>query len=165
VGRAGDPAICGVRAARIINNSGKTEQNTKGDCFAKEDISAAETAAREDTRISSSHEDGRRPQGACRPPQEGAPSAHTRISRRAWSFPARRGWCGGESLTPFIARASAARIPTSLFFFAPTNCRKAGSASASKKRSAGRWCAIASGDGCGRLCGFTAKRSRRDGIW
>src|SRR5882724_4473 len=135
----------------------------EGDCFAKANISAAKTAASEDAWISRTHENCRRPQGFGGAPQKGTPAAHARISRRVWSFPARRGWCGGENLTLCIARANAARIPTSLFSFARTNCRKAASGSASRKRWAGRWCAIAYGGECERSCAVTARRYLQDG--
>jgi len=62
--------------------------------------------------------DRRRPQGACGAPQEGTPSAHSRLERGDWIFRERRGWCDAEILTPYTAPGSAARIPTSPFFFA-----------------------------------------------
>ena len=102
-------------------------------------------------------------QGACGAPQEGTPSAYPRVIRGAWSFPARRGWCGGENLTLCTAPGSAARVPTSLFSFARTNCRRAVSASASKRRWAARWCAIASDGGFERSCAVIAWRYLQDG--
>ncbi len=120
-------------ARNVIRN-----REIEGDCFAKANLSAAETAAREDARISRTHEDRRRPQSFGGAPQEGTPSAHARVSRRVWNFPARRGWCGGENLMPCIAPANAARIPTSLFSFARTNCRKRGLDLASRRRWAAR---------------------------
>jgi hypothetical protein len=148
---------------RAETTAGNRQHKQRGDCFAKANISAAETAARQDTRISRAHEDRRRPQGFGGAPQEGTPSAHARVSRRVCSFPAKRGLCGGENLTLCIARANAARIPTSLFSFARTNCRKAASGSASRRRWAVRWYAIASGGACERLCAVIARRYPQDG--
>jgi hypothetical protein len=135
----------------------------KGDCFAKANISAAQAAARQDAWFPRAHEDERRPQGACRSPQEGTPSAHPRVIRGAWISPARRDWCDGVISMPFIAPGSAARVPTSLFFFARTNCLTAASASASKRRWAARWCAIAFGGGFERSCAAIAWRYLQDG--
>src|SRR5690349_21353489 len=117
---------------------------TKGDCFAKAHISTATPPTRQDARLPRSHEDQGRPQGAGGAPQEGTPSAHPRIMRgicrttlvrvRAGiGFRAKHGWCGAESLMPSTAQGSAVRVPTSQFSFAPTNCPRAASASASRK--------------------------------
>src|ERR1700730_18542718 len=108
----------------------------KGDCLAKAHLSAAQAPARQDARVSFAHEDRRRTQGACGATQEGPSSAHSRIARGAGTCRARRGSCGVEILTPYTAMASAARIPTSRFFFARINCRTADLDSASRKRLA-----------------------------
>jgi hypothetical protein len=107
-GRIGDP--CG--AAEL-----------KGDCFAKAHISTAETPPRKDARIPRAHEDGRWPQSSGGTPQEGTPSPHALVVPGAWSFRARRDWCGAASSMPCIALASAGPVPTSSFFFGPINCR------------------------------------------
>ena len=135
----------------------------KGDCFAKAHLSTAQAPARQDARIPFAHEDRRRPQGACGPPQEGPSSAHSRIARGAWIFRARRGWCGEETLTLYTVPGSAARIPTSPFFFARTNCRTAALDSASRRHWVARWCAIASGGACERSCVAIAWRCPWDG--
>jgi hypothetical protein len=135
----------------------------QGDCFAKAHISTAETAPRQDTRIPFAHEDQRRAQGACSAPQEGAPSAHPRVALGHWIFRAKRGWHGAASLTLCTARASAAQVPTSPFFFARINCRKAGLDSASRRHWAAQWCGIASGGACAKWCDATAWRYLQDG--
>ena len=58
-----------VASRRIDRNTGYARNvirigELEGDCFAKANISAAETAAGQDARISGTHEDRRRPQGA-----------------------------------------------------------------------------------------------------
>jgi hypothetical protein len=149
---------------------------TKGDCFAKAHISTAQTPARQDARVPRTHEDQRRPQGAGGAPQEGTPSAYPRIVRgalrlraagsgRAYRFRVKRGSCGAEILTRCTARESAARVPTSQFSSAPMNCRKAAWASASRRRWAGRWCAIGSGGVCAKWCAATGWRYPQDGTW
>jgi hypothetical protein len=135
----------------------------KGDCFAKAHISTAETTPRQDARIPRTHEDRRRPQSSRGAPQEGTPSPHARVAPGAWIFRARRGSCGAVSSTPCTAPANAAPVPTSPFFFAPINCRSAGSGSASKRRWAVRWCAIACGGGFERSYAAIARKSPRDG--
>jgi hypothetical protein len=135
----------------------------KGDCFAKAHLSTAQTPARQDARIPFAHEDRWRPQGACGAPQEGPSSAHSRIARGAWIFRARRGWCGAESLTQYTGPGSADRIPTSQFLFARTNCRTAVLDSASRRHSAARCCAIASGGACGKSCAAIVWRYLQDG--
>jgi hypothetical protein len=135
----------------------------KGDCFAKAHISTAETTPRQDARIPRAHEDRRRSQGSRGSPQEGTPSPHARVAPGAWTFRARRGWCGAASSMPSTAPESAARVPTSPFFFAPINCRSAGSGSASRRRWAVRWCAIACGGGFERSSAVTARKFPRDG--
>src|SRR6266436_9973799 len=105
---------------------------TKGDCFAKAHISTATPPTRQDARLSRSHEDQGRPQGAGGAPQEGTSSAYPRIIPgtccpqsvlvgKGIGFRARRGWCGAENLVLSTAPESAGRVPTSQFFFAPTN--------------------------------------------
>jgi hypothetical protein len=136
------------------HGAGKIKEN----CFAKENLSAAQAPARQDARLPRAYEDQGWPQGAGGAPQEGTPSAHARVIPGASSFPGWRGWCGGENLTLCTAPGSAARVPTSLFSFARTNCPRAASASASKKRWAARWCAIVSGDGFARWCAAIAWR-------
>ena len=135
----------------------------KGDCFAKAHISTAEATPRQDARIPRTHEDRRRPQSSRGSPQEGTPSPHARLVPGVWIFRARRGWCAAASSTPCTAPASAARVPTSPFFSAPIYCRSAGSGSASRRRWAVRWCAIASGGGFERSCAAIARKFPRDG--
>jgi hypothetical protein len=97
---------------------GREIRMEKGECFAKEDLSAAEAASREDARLPRAHEDERRPQGAGGAPQEGTSSAHARVVRGAWIFLAPRDWCAKASSMPYTAPGSAGRVPTSLFFSA-----------------------------------------------
>jgi hypothetical protein len=135
----------------------------KGDCFAKAHISTAETTPRQDARIPRTHEDRRRPQSSGGTPQEGTPSPHARVAPGAWIFRARRGWCGAANSMPCTVPANAAPVPTSPFFFAPINCRSAASGSASKRRWAARWCAIASGGAFEKSCAAIAWRFPQDG--
>src|SRR5216684_5703326 len=127
-----------------VKETAPRSRNTKGDCFAKAHISTAPTPARQDARLPRTYEDKGWPQGAGGTPQEGTPSAHPRIMRGARcprptqvcggkSFHAKRGWCGAENLMLSIAPESAVRVPTSQFSSAPTNCRRADSASASRR--------------------------------
>lgn len=88
----------------------------KGDCFAKAHISTAETTPREDARIPRAHEVSRWPQSIGGSPQEGTPSPHAVVVLCAWSFRARRGWCGGAISMPSTALGSADPVPTSQFF-------------------------------------------------
>ena len=146
----------------------------KGDCLAKAHISTAPPPPRKDARLPRAHEVQGRPQGAGGAPQEGTPSAHPRIVRCPLlarpargqgeeRFRAKRGWCGAENLMPFTAPGSAARVPTSPFSSAPTNCRRAVLDSASRRRWAARWCAIVSGGACARSCAATGRRYPQDG--
>lgn len=139
---------------------------TKGDCFAKAHISAAPPPPGENTRFPRAHEDKRRPQSAGGPPQEGTPSAHPRINQgarsspKAWGKTGRRfragcGWSAAESLILCTVQEDAARVPTSLFSFAPMLCRRAGSDSVSKRPWAEQWCAIESGGACAKSCAAT----------
>src|ERR1700739_3644613 len=131
--RAAWVEACDVLHSKLRRGDARIQ---KGDCFAKAHISTAQAPARQDARFPFAHEDRRRPQGACGASQEGPSSAHSRIARSAWIFRARRDWFGAESLTPYTVPGSAARIPTSPFFFARTNCRTAALDSASRRHSA-----------------------------
>src|SRR5260370_33630356 len=82
----------------------------KGGLFAKAHFSTAPTPARQDARLPRTHEGEGRPQGTGGAPQEGTPSAYSRISRGARrprtvrlgagsGFRAQRGWGGGGDLT------------------------------------------------------------------
>jgi len=95
------------------------------------------TPPREDTRVPRAYEDQGWPQSAGGSPQEGPSSPHARVMakapRRARSFLAKPSWCGKASLIWCTAPASAARVPTSLFSFAPVDSRSAASGSASRR--------------------------------
>src|SRR5215510_3572782 len=119
-------------------------RTTKGEGFAKAHISTTPPPSRQDARFPRAHEKHGRPQGACGPPQEGTPSAYPRLARRALfpnvirgtpgnRFRARRGWSDAENLMLCTAPESAVLVPTSLFFSAPTSCRRVALASASRK--------------------------------
>jgi hypothetical protein len=149
-------------AVRLLMDRSAAAQY-KGDCLAKAYISTAPTAPGKDARLPLAHEDSGRPQGPGGTPQEGPPSPHARLSRGTWNSRATRGWCGAANSMPFIAQENAARVPTLLFFFAPTSCRRAVSASASRKRSAARSCAIASGGASARSCAAIVWRYPQDG--
>jgi len=140
----------------------KIRRRAKGECFAKAYISTAETPPRQDTRVSRAYEDQGRPQSAGGAPQEGPSSPHARVMamapRRAGSFLAKPSWCGKASLMRCTAPASAARVPTSLFSFAPVDSRSAASGSASRRHWAARWCATACGGGCGKSSAATVRR-------
>src|ERR1700756_4952307 len=105
----------------------KIRRRNKGECFAKAYISTAETPPREDTRVSRAYEDQGWPQSAGGAPQEGPSSAHARVvvkaPQRARSFLAKPSWCGKASSISSTAPASAARVLTSLFSFAPVGSR------------------------------------------
>ena len=159
-----------------VKLAGPQPGNSKGDCFAKAHISTAQAPTRQDARVPLAHEDERRPQSTGGAPQEGTPSAYPRInrgvprlrrtrSRERQRFRARRGWCGRRSLTPCTAPESAARVPTSQFSSAPTNSRRAGLGSASRRRLAARWCAIVPGGDCAKSCAATGWRYPQDGTW
>jgi hypothetical protein len=111
-------ADCWARARMEREIARPRDTYLKGECFAKEDLPAAEAASRKDAWLSRAHEDEGRPQGAGGAPQEGTPSAHARVVKGAWIFLARRDWCAKASSMPYIAPGSAARVPTSLFFSA-----------------------------------------------
>jgi hypothetical protein len=140
----------------------KIGRRTKGECFAKAYISTAETPPRQDTRVSRAYEDQGWPQSAGGAPQEGPSSPHARVMAkappRARSFLAKPSWCGKASLIWCTAPASAARVPTSLFSFAPVDSRSAASGSASRRLWAARWCATACGGACGKSSAATGRR-------
>jgi len=140
----------------------KIRRRTKGECFAKAYIPTAETPPRQDTRVSRAYEDQGWPQSACGAPQEGPSYPHARVAaeapRRARSFLVKPSWCGRASLIWCTAPASAARVPTSLFLFAPVDSRSAASGSASKRLWAARWCATACGGACGKSSAATGRR-------
>ena len=155
------------KAARALEHEGftgwiKIRRRNKGECFAKAYISTAETPPRQDTRVSRAYEDQGRPQSAGGAPQEGPSSAYARVMamapQRARSFLAKPSWCGKASLTWCTAPANAARVPTSLYSFAPVVSRSAASGSASRKPWAERWCATACGGACGKLSAATGRR-------
>ncbi len=140
----------------------KIRRRNKGECFAKAYISTAETPPRQDTRVSRAYEDQGRPQSAGGAPQEGPSSPYARVMagapQRARSFLAKPSWCGKASLTWCTAPANAARVPTSLYSFAPVDSRSAASGSASRKLWAARWCATACGGACGKSSAATGRR-------
>ena len=140
----------------------KIRRRNKGECFAKAYISTAETPPRQDTRVSRAYEDQGWPQSAGGAPQEGPSSPHARVMakapRRARSFLAKPSWCGKASLIWCTAPASAARVPTSLYSFAPVDSRSAASGSASRRLWAARWCATACGGVCGKSSAATGRR-------
>jgi hypothetical protein len=146
-----------------VIQSARRSRITKGDCFAKAHISTAQTPSRQDARLPRTHEDEGRPQGAGGTPQEGTPSPYARVRQGAWNFRAKRGWCGAENLTLFTAPESAVRVPTSLFFSASTICRSAVLVSVSRRRLAGRWCAIAFGGASARWCAAIGWSYPQDG--
>ncbi len=151
--------LAGMRPGRPLWAS----RRTKGDCFAKAYVSATGAPPEQDARLPRTDEDQGRAQGSGCAPQEGPPSPHARIVRAVCAFRATRASSAGANLTPSIAPGSAARAQTSRFFFAPTRCRTAASASASRKHSAARSCAIVSGGGFARWCAATGGRYRQDG--
>lgn len=147
----------------------KIRRRNKGECFAKAYISTAETPPRQDTRVSRAYEDQGWPQSAGGAPQEGPSSAHARVMamapprapsclRASGSFLAKPSWCGKASSTWCTAPANAARVPTSLFLFAPVDSRSAASGSASRRLWAARWCATACGGACGKSSAATGRR-------
>ena len=64
---------------------------------------------------------------------------------------------------PYTAPESAIRAATSPSSFVPTNWAQAGSASASRRPWAARWCATASGGDCAKWCVVTGRRYPQDG--
>jgi hypothetical protein len=163
--RARFPSSCFPHAASrtLLNSFLSATADCRRRIVAQAYVSTACAAAAQEARVSQPHENQGRQESPCPAPEKGTAQSHARLRSRGAGSPVLTGCAGRRNSTPSIASAGGAPRNPLPYSCGPTHWITAGLASASEKRWAALWCAIACAGAFVKFFAFTSRRFPRDG--